>query len=632
MASVVEWGDARVAAESSDKETGAPPEDRKDAAPPSRSGGAIVIGSLTMTSRVLGLVRDILFASLFFGRALDVFVLAFTVPNLFRRLFGEGALSGALVPALVKKIDSGDREGAARLASRVLWAVVLGLGAVAAAVSVVGVVVALAAGTATRTGLVAGVLAIVMPYVVPICAAAVVMAFLNAHGRFAPSAVSPALLNVALITAALLRPTVWSLAVAVLVGGGLQFAVQFVAARRLGMPAKPDVQFADPDIHRVGRVLLPTVLGFAVFQINVLLDRLIAWALVPGDGAVGSLFLGNRLMQLPLAVFAIAIATAALPGLSSHAARREEDGFLSSLRAATRSILFWTVPAGVGLALLAGPLVALIFRRGSFLAMPGALEKTSLVVIFYAPGLVAFGLATLYSRALYARGEQRLVVRAALAAVGVNVVLNVALVLLFQHVALAPIVGKAVASGEAGLALASSASGFAYLAMLASYLARGKTSSRNGMVLGGLSILAGVAASLATAAFLSTDTAAAGWDWLWLAPRLPVIVSAGGLAAAAVAVAGPDRELLAPFGRIATTAALMGVFANLVMSSLPRVGPSWSFVAQRAIAPVILGAGAYWFLAGFIAGPEYDQAREALARALGRKPKKAEAKDADGAA
>jgi putative peptidoglycan lipid II flippase len=611
-----------VASKSPDKEDA---KVREDAKAPDRSGGAIVIGSLTMTSRVLGLVRDILLASVFFGRSLDAFVLAFTVPNLFRRLFGEGALSGALVPLLVEKIDKGDREGAARLTARVLGAVVLGLGAVALAVSAVGVVIALAMGTASKTGLVAGVLAIVMPYVVPICAAAVVMAFLNAHGRFAPSAVSPVLLNVALITAALIKPTVWSLAVAVLVGGGLQFAVQFFAARRLGMPARPQVELADPGLRRVGRALLPVVVGFAVFQINVLLDRVIAWALIPGDGAVGSLFLGNRLMQLPLAVFAIAIATAALPGLSSHAARKEDDAFRSGLRAGTRSILFWTVPAGVGLALLAEPLVALLFSRGSFLATPGALEKTSLVVIFYAPGLVAFGLATLYSRALYARGQQTLVVRAALVAVGVNVVLNIALVLVFQHIALAPTVGEAVASGEAGLALASSISGFAFLAMLAAFLAGAKKATKRGAVLALAAILAGVATSLVTAAFLATDSGLGNWEWLWLAPQLPVIVCAGGIVATGVAVAGSDGELLAPFGRIALASALMGVFANLVLSSLPDSGSSWSFAAQRAIAPVILGAGAYWFLAGFVAGPEYDQARAALARALGRKRKKAEA-------
>jgi hypothetical protein len=186
-------------------------------------------------------------------------------------------------------------------------------------------------------------------------------------------------------------------------------------------------------------------------------------------------------------------------------------------------------------------------------------------------------------------------------------------------------VGEAVASGEAGLALASSISGFAFLAMLATYLARGKKAGKQGAALAGGAVLAGVAASLATAAFLATDSGLWGWDWLWLAPKLPVIVCAGGIAAAAVAVAGPDSELLAPFGRIALTSALMGVFANLVLSSLQHTGSSWSFAAQRAIAPVILGAGAYWFLAGFVAGPEYDQARGALARVLGRKRAKGEA-------
>ena len=154
--------------------------------------------------------------------------------------------------------------------------------------------------------------------------------------------------------------------------------------------------------------------------------------------------------------------------------------------------------------------------------------------------------------------------------------------------------------------------------MLSAFLAKGDDALRRGSALAGGGIVAGVAAALVTAALLQTDAALWGWDWLWLAPRLPVAVCAGGIAAAGVTVAGPDRELRGPFGRIALTAALMGVFANLVLSSLPRAGPSWSFSTQRAIAPVLLGAAAYWFIAGFTAAPEYDQAREALARALGR--------------
>jgi hypothetical protein len=227
-------------------------------------------------------------------------------------------------------------------------------------------------------------------------------------------------------------------------------------------------------------------------------------------------------------------------------------------------------------------------------------------------------MATLYSRALYARGEQGAVARAAVFSVAVNVVLNVALGLLFQRFPLEPAVGSPAASGEAGLALASSASGLAYLAMLAAFLRGGGRPARRGVALAGGAIAAGVASAFAARAFLAYGPVEWGWNWLWLAPRLPVLVCVGGFVAAAVALLGTDGELRGPFARIACTAFGMGVFVNLVLSSLPRAGPSWSYVAQRAIAPVVLGAGAYWFLAGFIAGPEYDQAREALARALGR--------------
>ncbi len=250
------------------------------------------------------------------------------------------------------------------------------------------------------------------------------MAFLNASGRFGAPAAAPVLLNIMLIAAALLTRSVWGLAVGVIAGGVLQLLFQYIPSRRLGLPALPRFDRRDPDLRAVGRQLVPVIAGLAAFQVNVLLDRLIAEALIPGDGAVGSLFLGNRLMQLPLAVFAIAIATAALPALSSCAARNDRKAFARTLHEAVVSVLFWTVPAAVGLALLAEPIVALLFDRGSFLASRGALMKTSLVVIFYAPGLVAFGVAGLLARAAYARGNVKLVMRASLWSVGVNLVLN----------------------------------------------------------------------------------------------------------------------------------------------------------------------------------------------------------------
>ena len=329
-----------MAERAGEKTVGAEPADESPGGEQARLRPAMVIGALTMTSRVLGLVRDVLFASLFFGRALDAFALAFTVPNLFRRLFGEGALAGALVPAFVKKLEADDRDGAGRLAAKALGALTVLLGGVALAVIIVSALVALVAGVDSKVGLVAGVLAVVMPYVVLICGAAVVMAYLNASQRFGAPAAAPVLLNVTLITAAVLTRSVWGLAAGVIVGGVLQFAVQYIPARRLGLPAFPRFDRRDPDLRAVGRTLVPVVAGLAAFQVNVLLDRLIAEALIPGDGAVGSLFLGNRLMQLPLAVFAIAIATAALPTLTSCAARKDENAFASTLRAAISSGMF----------------------------------------------------------------------------------------------------------------------------------------------------------------------------------------------------------------------------------------------------------------------------------------------------
>ncbi len=590
---------------------------------PARTGGALVIGTLTMTSRVLGLVRDILFAALFFGRDLDVFALAFTVPNLFRRLFGEGALAGALVPALVEKIDKGDREGASLLASRALGAIVRLLGIIAAVVVASCAVVALVLGTASKTGLIAGVLTVVMPYVVLICGAAVLMAYLNASRHFAAPAAAPVLLNIALITMALLTHRslgVWGLALAVLAGGVLQFVFQLVPARRLGFSLLPAVRSGivkpDPELARVARAFVPTAAGLAVFQVNVLLDRVIAEGLIPGDGAVGTLFLGNRLMQLPLAVFALSIATAALPELSSRAAGKGKEAFHSALRGATGSILFWIVPAAVGLALLAQPITALLFDRGAFHGSSAALSRTSLVVIFYAPGLVAFGVSALYARALYARGEPKAVMRAALWSVGVNVVLNIVLVMVFQHIELAPGLGAGVASGEAGLALASSASGFVYLAILASFLRGGERPERRGLSLAAAALAGGAVAALATRGLLEGETLARAWDWMWLAPKLPATVCVGALAATAIVLGGTDAALVGPVARTSLTAAGMGVFANLVLSSLHLAGPSWAIPVQRAIAPVVLGAVSYWFLAGLIAAPEYERARSALAGAL----------------
>jgi putative peptidoglycan lipid II flippase len=594
---------------------------RGDAAPRSHRTGpaALVIGSLTVVSRVLGLVRDMLFAVSFFGPALDAFALAFTIPNLFRRLFGEGALASSLVPAFVEKIEHNDRQGAARLAARALGALLVILGGVTVLVCAVSLIVAFAAGTESKLGLVMGILAIVMPYVIMICGAAVLMAYLNATGHFASPALAPILLNVAMIAAAVMSGSVWWLAAAVLVGGILQYAVQLVPSMRRGMSALPRVDLADADLRAVGRRLVPAIAGLAAFQVNVLMDRLIAEVLIPGDGAVGSLFLGNRLMQLPLAIFALSIATSSLPEMSALAAKKDRAGLAAALQRSAGSIMFWTIPSVVGLALLAEPIVSLLFERGAFLRSPDALVRTSLAVLFYAPGIVAFGVAGLYARGFYAQGDPKAVVRASVWAVALNLVLNIALVLLFQRFALKPGVEAAACSGEAGLALASTASGIYYLALLASGMAaKEEKRATSGVLRGVVAIIVGLLAGWIANEVLSTNPVNLAWTWLWHASTLPAAVCVGSFAALAVAYICTVPAMWGTYLRTAASAALMGVAVNLVMSSLPIDGEGYAVVVQRALAPVILGAGGYWFVAGIVAAPEYARARATLSAVVGR--------------
>jgi peptidoglycan biosynthesis protein MviN/MurJ (putative lipid II flippase) len=280
--------------------------------------------------------------------------------------------------------------------------------------------------------------------------------------------------------------------------------------------------------------------------------------------------------------------------------------------------------------------------------------------MFYAPGIIAFGVAGLYARGCYARGEPGHVVRAGIWSVAVNLCLNIVLVLLFQKVIMRPGVDLAVGSGEAGLALASSASGITYLALLGAFLHRKRAAQRRGLLVGLGALAAGSAAALlgmwwaldaaaeavrflvsliqGMLASVSGDAAAgypAGppWEWLWNVPKIPAAICVGSFAALAVVVRMTDAQQWRSFLRTSLTAAGMGVAANLVLSSLPPEGDAYTIVVQRALAPVILGVGAYWFLAGIVAAPEYARAQATLAavapwRGL-RRRKKTDGKDTD---
>jgi len=416
--------------------------------------GAGVVAALTLLSRVLGLVRDAACAALFgAGVTWDAFSFAFRVPNLLRRLLGEGALSAAFVPVFSGRLELGQREQAARLAGRVTGAlafVLLGLVFLGEAV-----VLALLwwAHPNEQWRLALGLTAVLLPYMLPICLTALVGAVLNSLRHFATPALSPVVLNVVWILAVTALaprvspdPTVriYVVAGALLVAGVLQLGLQGVGLRARRFRLRPAPGLRDPDVRRLAAAMAPVALGMAALQLNVLLDGVVALSLAapPGKaafsvwgatipyplqvGANSALYYGNRLMQLPLGVFGIAIATAAFPALSRHAARRDWQGFSDSLLRSLGLVAFVAIPSGVGLILMRRPVVELLFERGAFTAQMTA--RTAAVTLAYSTAVWAYCALHVLSRAFYALGRPGTPAAVAGVAVLANVALNLTLV------------------------------------------------------------------------------------------------------------------------------------------------------------------------------------------------------------
>jgi putative peptidoglycan lipid II flippase len=398
-----------------------------------RSAG--VVSGLTLVSRLLGLVRDILMAGVFHtSLAMSGFVVAFTIPNLFRRLFGEGALSAAFIPVFVKTQKEQGDEAAWSLARRIST-LLLG---VLTAITVVGVVAAqwglTQAVPGSKTAVTLSLLRIMLPYMIFICLAALSMAMLNARRRFAVPAATPVLLNVVWILCLVavvprmdgpLEQKIVAVAWAVLVAGCVQLTFQLPALWREGF--RPGFELAKGD-ERVRRVLIlmgPAALGLAVAQINVMIDKLLAWWI--GPWAPAALYYSERLLYLPLGIFATALGTVLLPVLSGHAAAGERDRIPPAINHGLRNLLFIMVPASMGLLVLARPIVTLVYQSGGFGQV--ATTQTVLALQFYAPGLVMFSLAKVFVPAFYAEQDTRTPVKVALWCVGLNLVLNIVFVL-----------------------------------------------------------------------------------------------------------------------------------------------------------------------------------------------------------
>jgi putative peptidoglycan lipid II flippase len=402
------------------------------------------IGLATLASRVLGFVRDMVVARVFgAGPLTDAFFVAFRIPNLLRRLLAEGALSTAVVPVFTETLTREGPEAFGRLvravtgAAIVVLCLVAGLGALVAPL----VVTVMAPGWRTDPALLALAVSLtraLFPYLVFVGLAALAMGALNAHHRFFTAAIGPAVLNLAMIAAVVglasrLATPIMSLAIGVLVGGLGQLLVQLPELRRIGVPLRPSLEWRHPAVARIARRLWPAVFALAAVQITVVVNTLLA-SLLPA-GTVSYLYYADRVMEFPLGVFGIALATATLPSMSAQAARREFPALRATLEFALRLSAFVAVPATVGLLLLGGPIVQVLFQRGEFTTADAALTAQALAG--YAVGLPAFSATRIAAQTFYALGDTRTPVIVGFVSVAVNVVLALVLMWPLRHIGLA---------------------------------------------------------------------------------------------------------------------------------------------------------------------------------------------------
>jgi len=403
---------------------------------PGLARAAGLVSALTLVSRLLGLVREQVFAALLgAGLQADAFRIAFRIPNLLRDMFAEGALSAAFVPTYARVLKESGREEAHRLVSRVLTllSVILGLLVVLGVVLAEPLVSVLAPGFDKVPGKAEATVLltrIMMPFLPLVSFAAVAMGMLNAEERFGVPAFSPAMFNVVTI---LWGAALWALgfdpahvaigwAVGTLLGGTAQFGIQVPALRQAGWRFAPEWAPGDPGIRRIGSLMAPATVGLAAVQVNVFVNSIFA-SYQPG--AVSWLEYAFRILYLPIGLFGVAVGTVATSGLARRAAEDDMDGLRATLRQALGIITFLNVPATVGLMVLGVPIVRLLYERGRFAAEPGNTEATAAALLFYSFGLVAYTSVKVLAPAFYALGTPRVPLLASALAVATNLVINV---------------------------------------------------------------------------------------------------------------------------------------------------------------------------------------------------------------
>jgi putative peptidoglycan lipid II flippase len=504
--------------------------------PPPASGSlaraAGLVSALTFLSRLLGLVREQVFAALLgAGMYADAFQAAFKVPNLLRDLFAEGALSAAFVPTYARALAQGGRERAFRMASRLLTvlAVVLGVLVVAGFVFAGPLVRVLAPGFESVPGKhEATVLLtrVMLPFLPLVSFAALAMGMLNAHRRFGTPAFAPAVFNVvAIVWAAGLwwagfGPAQVALgwAVGTLAGGAAQFLVQVPALLGEGWRFRPEWAPGDPDLRSVARLMAPATVGLAAVQVNIFVNTLFA-SFEPG--AVSWLQYAFRILYLPIGIFGVAVGTVVTTGLAHRAAAGDLAGMREAVDRALRLLAFLTVPATAGLVTLATPIVRLLFERGLFGSRDTA--QTAAALVLFSVGLVAYTSVKVLAPAFYALGRPRIPLMASASAVAVNL----AFVLAFHR-----------SLGFRAVALGTALGSIVNVVVLASAFERRVGSLRRD----------GLPSSVLRVVVASAGMAAATWAG---ARYLEGAMGTRGLAAQAVTALGPVLLGLLAYGALA---------------------------------------------------------------------------------
>jgi len=423
-----------------------------------------IVGTMTMTSRVLGLIRDIVLASLLGATAnADAFYIAFKVPNFLRRLFAEGAFSQAFVPVLSEYRTQRGFDEVRALIDRVAGA----LGGSLLLLSAIAIVTApwltmvFAPGFAAipeKYALTVDLFRITFPYLLLISMAGFAGAILNSYGRFAIPAITPVWLNIILILAALFasrfftEPT-YALAWGVFAAGCVQFVFQLPFLARMRLLPRPRIDLQHEGVRRILRLMVPALFGVSVSQINLLLDTILA-SFLP-EGSVAWLYYAERLSELPLGVFAIAISTVILPSLSRKHAEQSNHDFACTMDWAIRFVVMISLPSMVALVVLAKPILIALFQYGKMTELDVRMSALSLQAM--AAGLPAFMLVKVLAPGFYARQDLRTPVRIGIIAMVSNMVLNLMLVIPLHHY---------LKLGHVGLSLATTLAGFINAGML----------------------------------------------------------------------------------------------------------------------------------------------------------------------